>query len=150
MGKNEIIYRLKTSTANDIRFHLEECNNNFLPPLNEKVNINEYAKKIFEKAITFEAWKEKTLIGLIAAYFNNTSSSVFITNVSVTKKHMGSGVASQLLHNCIEYARHKRFNEIQLEVGCENIQAQNFYKKHNFIHCDIKKDTMIRKLELNK
>lgn len=151
MERNEITYRLKTATEKDIRLHLKECNDNFLPPLNERVNINEYAEKIFEKAITFEAWKNNILIGLIAAYFSNKQShSGFITNVSVTKKNMGLGITSKLLINCIEYARKNGFKEIQLEVNKENIQAINFYKKFNFIHCDTNAETMVMKFEINK
>ena len=71
MERNEITYRIKTATEEDICFHLKECNENFFPPLNERADINGYAKKIFEKAITFEAWKGNMLTGLIAAYFNN-------------------------------------------------------------------------------
>lgn len=151
MEENEIIYKLKTATEKSIYLHLKECNNEFFPPLDEKVNINEYAKKIFEKAITFEAWDNNRLTGLIAAYFNNMEShSAFITNVSVTKKNMGLGIASRLLYNCMEYARQKGFKEIQLEVNKENAPAINFYRKFNFINCGSDSDTMNMKFEINK
>ena len=151
MERNEIKYRIKTATEKDIRFHLEECNDNFFPPLNERANINEYAKKIFEKAMTFEAWKDNNLTGLIATYFSNLEShSAFITNVSVTKKQMGLGIASELLNSCIEYAHQNGFKEIQLEVNKENIPAINFYKKFNFIHFGTNTGSLIMKLEINK
>ena len=60
-----IDYNTKTALVEDIYFHLKECNYNFIPPLDEKVNIMNYSKKIYEKAITFEAWNEKILIALI-------------------------------------------------------------------------------------
>ena len=86
MNKNNITYQTKAAAEKDIFSHLSVCNDSFLPPLNERVDIYSYAKKIAENALTFEAWDESTLIGLIAVYFNaDAGKSAFITNVSVTK-----------------------------------------------------------------
>lgn len=150
MEEKKINYKIKAASEKDVFLHLRECNDSFLPPLNEKVNIDEYAKKIFEKAITFEAWEDDILVGLIAVYFNDLNRRVgFITNVSVVKKYMGMGVASVLLENCIEYATHKGFAEIQLEVDKKNMTAILFYKKYNFMDVGISADVILMKLEIN-
>ena len=149
MVEQKIIYKIKEASEKDIFLHLKDCKDYFLPPLDEKVNIDEYAKKIFEKAITFEAWEDDILVGLIAVYFNDLNRRVgFITNVSVVKKYMGMGVASVLLENCIEYATQNEFAEVQLEVDKANIPAINFYKKFNFVNEDIRSGTIIMKLEI--
>ncbi len=109
---SEIKYKIKTATETDIRLHLEACNNNFTPLLSDRININKYSKQLFDKSITFEAWENKVLTGLIAAYFNQTSQSAFITNVSVLKNFMGLGIASELLRKCIEYASQNNIYEI--------------------------------------
>ncbi|MBL0182082.1 MAG: hypothetical protein IPP96_07240 [Chitinophagaceae bacterium] len=71
---------------------MEACKNNFIPPLQDTVDIDSYAQKIKSKSITFEAWQNGHLAGLIAAYFNDPGKEVgFITNVSVENGFAGKG-----------------------------------------------------------
>ena len=129
-----INYNTKTALVEDIYSHLKECNYNFIPPLDEKVNIMNYSKKIYEKAITFEAWNEKILIGLIATYLNDAGNKMaFITNVSTIKAYMGKGIANELMNMCISYSKSHNFNEINLEVSSKNTDALNLYKKYGFV-----------------
>lgn len=95
---SEILYRINTATPEDIYLHLEECQYNFVPPLNARVDIKEYSEKISAKAVTFEAWDDKILAGLLAAYFNDDEKiSGFITNVSTLKRYQGKGIAAELV-----------------------------------------------------
>lgn len=149
MSNDLIIYKTKTATEKEICSHLEECNNNFIPPLIERVNIEEYSKKIFEKAITFEAWSDSLLAGMIATYFNDLNHAAFITNVSVVKKFMKSGIASALLNTCIKYARQNNCKEITLEVHKQNYAAIAFYEKAGFGQQGIKNDLLIMRLKIN-
>ena len=90
MTSTEIIYTIDKSSVQDILIHLRECNNDFIPPLSDKVDLKEYAKKLFEKSNKIEAWHNNTLIGLIAAYFNDSINKIgFITNVSLIKNFIG-------------------------------------------------------------
>lgn len=139
---NNIVYQLKTAKEEDICFHLNDCSDSFIPSLNSRVNIEEYANKIAERAVTFEAWTNGMLIGLIATYFNFEAKFGYITSVSVSKKFMGVGIASELLKRCISYANTNKLKEIKLEVYKENIPAINFYKKYNFTKNEIKNDSM--------
>ena len=151
MSTPAITYQVKTAAEKDILWHLTECNNNFVPPLTDRVEINAYAKKIFDKAITFEAWENKHLIGLIAVYVNNGSPKTsFITNVSVIKECMGQGIAAALLKKCIAHAAASGCIDIQLEVFKDNIAAINFYKKYTFTQSGIKDDSLLMKLEIKK
>jgi ribosomal protein S18 acetylase RimI-like enzyme len=128
-----LIYKIKTATGKEILSHLLLCKNNFIPPLDKKVMLEEYSIKIAEKAITFEAWNELNLIGLIAAYFNDKINSIgFITNVSLIENFKGMGIASELMIMCINYARQNNFKEIKLEVNSNNLNAIKLYKKFNF------------------
>lgn len=149
MSDNHIIYLIKTAKQNDILLHLKLCNVEFIPKLNTRVNLEEYSIKIHQNAITFEAWNQNQLIGLIATYFNQEPLFGFITNVSVTKNHMGTGIASKLLEMCINYALNNKYQTIKLEVTKENIPAINFYKKYNFTEIETKTDSLIMNLSLN-
>ena len=65
---NNINFKINNSTADDIKKHLEECSIHFAPALDTYVNIEEYANKIYNKAVRFEAFNDSKLIGLIAMY----------------------------------------------------------------------------------
>jgi ribosomal protein S18 acetylase RimI-like enzyme len=144
-----IQYKTKTATKEDICAHLIECNTNFIPPLDEKVNIQEYSNKIYKRSITFEAWTDQNLIGLVAAYFNDMKNySGYITNVSVVRKYIGKGIASELLNICIEYAIKNNFKEINLEVSEESNNAIHLYKNCGFLEFKSKDDFLLMKLVL--
>lgn len=150
MQTNSITYQTKTATKNDVLLHLNLCNDEFIPKLDSRVNIEEYATKISQYAITFEAWNNQQLIGLIATYFNQENHFGFITNVSVLKENMGTGVASKLIEMCIQYASINNYEEIKLEVNKDNTPAINFYKKYNFTEIETKNDSLIMNLKIKK
>ena len=148
---SKFIYKTKTATQEEIYIHLKECNNNFSPPLSKKVDIQKYSKKIFEKSLTFEAWLDNILIGLIAAYFNNLENhSAYITNVSITDNHKGKGIASELLNMCINHAKKNNFDAIELEVFKDNLNAILLYKKFGFFEFERKNDMIVMKFEIKK
>ena len=139
-------YKTKTATENEIFAHLTACSDTFIPPLAHRVNINEYARKIFVKSVTFEAWAagHSDLVGCVATYFNDPTNSIaFITSVSVLDKFVGRGIASHLLKMCIEYARKNHFREIKLEVDDQNSGAIGLYKKLGFTVYDTKGNLLL-------
>jgi ribosomal protein S18 acetylase RimI-like enzyme len=141
---DQMQYKIKTATEQEVLFHLEDCSASFIPPLSERINIAEYAKKIYENSMTFEAWEAGVLAGLIAAYFNNTRDRIgFITNVSVVKAFTGLGVASKLLAMCIEHARNNDFLKLKLEVNKNNTPAIRFYSKFGFENQTVKNDVLL-------
>ena len=133
MPKKVVVYKINKAKNKDVLEHLIDCNDLFIPPLNQGVEIKIYAQKISTKAETFEAWHKSKLIGLIAAYCNDTPNKrVYITNVSVMKNFSNKGIASKLLEMCIEHAKSIRFNEITLKVNSQSEDAKRLYKKYNF------------------
>jgi len=146
MQAHQIICKIKTATEQEIFLHLAECSDAFIPPLAGRVDIGEYAGKIHEKSVTFEAWDDRLLVGLIAAYFNDTANgSAFITSVSMTGRLAGLGIASKLLDMCIEYARQHNIQELALEVHKDNNPAICFYNKFGFKDHEIKDDMRVMK-----
>ena len=148
MAVDLIIFKTKTASEKEICLHLKECSKSFIPPLIERANIEKYSKKIFEKAVTFEAWSDSLLAGMIAVYFN-VNHAAFITNVSVLKQFMKMGIASELLKACIKYARQKKCTGITLEVNKENNAAIAFYEKAGFGQQGTKNDLLIMRLVIN-
>lgn len=146
MQETRVIYKVKTASEEAIYQHLMACDEYFKPALSKKVAIGEYSKKIFEKAITFEAWHDAILSGMVAVYFNEANQFAFITNVSVMRDAVKAGIASQLMKMCIEYSFATHIKEITLEVNSQNNNAIELYKKFNFSYTGTKGDEIVMKL----
>lgn len=114
--------------------HLLACDNSFMPPLSQRVNIDDYAIKIENKAQLFEAWANNELVGLIAAYCNDKDkNTAFISNVSVLPEWRNRGIAQRLMEKCIINMQELGFTQIELEVNKSNKAAIFLYEKNGFI-----------------
>lgn len=133
MTLSDIVFKINAGTLSDVLHHIENCRDAFIPPLNNSVDINKYAEKIVDLAVRFEAWHRNTLIGLVAAYFNDEiSKRGFITNVSVENEYNGRGIAKTLLQNCLEFGRDNKFRKIYLKVNKSHLKAVTLYKRLGF------------------
>jgi ribosomal protein S18 acetylase RimI-like enzyme len=129
---NNIEYRINTASKAKIESHLEECSPQFIPELNTYAVLEDYSEKLFDNAITFEAWKVEKLIGLIAVYCNDVTKKMFISSVSVYEDYKGIGLAKGLLNLCLDFGKVNKFYNVNLEVKKANLQAISFYEKHGF------------------
>ena len=121
------------ASASEIAAHLRACDGVFVPPLSERVDLDDYAEKIVQRAERFEAWSNGQLAGLVAIYCNDCGRrTAFITSVSVLPARQGEGIASRLLQACTESVRQTGFKGIELEVGAHNSAATRLYEKHGF------------------
>jgi len=145
---NNITYKINTSSQSEIKSHLDICSNEFVPPLDSYVDIENYSTKIFDKAIRFEAYCENKLIGLIATYINENEKYGFITNVSLESEFHGKEISKNLLDKCIKYILELKFKKLILEVYSNNSKAIKFYLKNNFKIKNNTKDIFIMELDL--
>lgn len=152
--ESEIIFedieiKLNTASEIDIKNHLDKSNESFIPPLSERVNIEEYSKKIKQKALTFEAWVDHKLIALIALYKNENDNIGYITSVSVLPFFKGKRITSRLLDYVIKSTTDDGFNKIQLEVNKSNIPAISLYKKYHFAEYSSNEESLFFELSLH-
>jgi GNAT superfamily N-acetyltransferase len=139
-----IEYKINTATSEVIVEHLVKCADLFIPPLYTYISIKEYGKKLFEKAITFEAWHENNLVGLAAAYFNDDKNKFgFWTNLSLLNGYQNQGIASVLTYKIIGYGIDNGFDRINLEVKAINEKVRKFHEKHGFIKVGQNNDCFI-------
>lgn len=148
MNLPEIKYSIKKATVADIFSNLQACDKDFSPPLSERVSLMEYSNKLYENSVTFEAWNDDKLIGMVAVYFNNVADSVgYISNVCVESKYKGNHIASSLMMKCLHYAAENHFKNIVLEVNANNNTAINLYEKFSFRAIDIRNGNIKMQLE---
>lgn len=146
---NLIEYNINESSIDMIRQHLNECSESFIPALTTYIDIDEYGKKLFEKSLRFEAYIDKKLVGLIAAYINDEKKTSFITNVSVDSRYQNLYISKTLMVLCLKVLKLMGCESVELEVFNDNSRAINFYKKNNFIvQGETTKKTYLMKLDL--
>lgn len=130
----KIIYKTNTASEKDIKVHLTGCAESFSPPLYTYVSIEDYGRKLSEKAVNFEAWHENQLVGLASAYFNDIINKAgFLSNLSILPLFQNMGIASKLTKSVIEWGKKNRFKSIELEVKSKNLKVIKFYEKHEFV-----------------
>ena len=144
-----IHYKTSSASYDEILNHLWSCDKNHNPKLSERLDIPNYARKLLEKTVTFEAWSENHLIGLIAAYLNDKEQG-FITNVSVSDDHIKKGIAKTLMQHCINDAVGKRICTLSLEVSNKNNAAINLYTKFGFKKHNQSTRSVIMRLNLKE
>lgn len=138
----KIEYKINTASEFALVEHLKHCDNQFVPPLNSRVSIESYGKKIFENAIVFEAWWDNVLVGMVAMYLNENRDG-YITNVSVYNEYGSAGIASQIFTNLQAYSEENDISSIKLEVNASNVAAIGLYKKFGFKFIEEKSNQII-------
>ncbi len=126
-------YVQNRSTPASIAAHLRLCNADFVPRLSDRVDVDAYSAKLIENAARFEAFAGTELVGLVAAYCNDSSRQVaHVSNVSVLRQWQGRGVAHELLQLCVRHASNLGFARMELQVGIDNTDAIRLYARAGF------------------
>ncbi len=126
---HDITYKINCSNTDDIIKHLSAVDGDYAIRLSDRIDINEYACKLFEKSERIEAWDYDVLVGLVAFYNNSISNIVYVSNVSVIKEYRTYGIASILLTDLKNMVIKKSITKIVLEA---DDSLMNFYKKNGF------------------
>jgi len=130
---SDVEYLTNQGSEAQIADHLSKCDADFVPALSERVDIGQYAAKIRSKATRFEAWSGGVLVGLVAAYLNDSRERVgYVTTVSVLRDWTGQGIGARLIGQCIDHARASGMRRIDLEVGRDNAPAIRMYERSGF------------------
>lgn len=128
-----IEFKSNEASALVIAEHLLTCDLDFAIPLNGRIEINEYASKIANKATRLEAWLNGKLIGLVALYCDDQKTlTAHITSVSVIGAYTKKGIAATLLMQSIKCAKISGMRRVSLEVAKSSASAIRLYKKYGF------------------
>ncbi len=111
---------------------LLEISEDFVPPLQQKVDLKEYTSKLLNNAVIQTAVDKEKIVGLIAFYCNKFDTKIaYIPIIGVDKNYRGKGIGNKLLKNAINHIKSKGFMEIEIKTW-ENSSAQNLYIKNGF------------------
>lgn len=128
-----------------IYMFLVHINNEYNPPLNTKVELHQYAEKIFDNAILFvEISNEADIVGMVVLYCNDKiSKKAYIPLVGVLPTYQHRGIASKLMNEAVSFVREQRYKLIGIHSN--NVAAINLYSKLGFI---VKDDSERKYMEL--
>lgn len=116
-----------------IEAFLFDVDMDFPVPLSDKVVLNKYAVKLYEKATLCCEIDNGTIVGMVAGYTENIINNMaYIALVGVKKEYRGNGIASNLIKQFIDISNNKKINKIHVYTDCSNINAISMYEKLGF------------------
>lgn len=116
-----------------IKTFLFDVDMDFPVPLSDKVVLNEYAVKLYEKATLCCEIDDGTIVGMVAGYTENIINDMaYIALVGVKKEYRGNGIASNLIKQFIDISHNKRISKIHVYTDCSNINAILMYENLGF------------------
>ena len=127
-----VIYSVNESNEAEVLEHLRLCAMDFVPPLTDRVDLSEYAKKLIDKSIRYEAKTDSHLVGLVAAYINEVEGFSYITNVSLLSDYRNRGIGRRLMEAAVFDAENKGLKMLVLETSKENVKALSLYIQLGF------------------
>lgn len=127
-----VLFTQDQASVDEVFALLTACDQDYVPSLSSRVSLNEYASKIVSKAVRFEAWIGQCLVGLVAAYCNDTAKTAFVTNVSVEPRFRGAGLGGELVASCVSYCGACGMRQITLSVNHTSSAAIALYQRHGF------------------
>lgn len=103
-------------------------------PLEQRVNLNAYAEKLYTFAEIFFAKVDHELVGLICIYMNDFQSRVaYLSMIGVDIRYQHRGIGDHLIQYGMQELVKQNMNFVHLEYHRLNYAATRFYKKHGFV-----------------
>lgn len=128
------IIKIENSNNNlekDIIEFLKKIDSLFKIPLSQKIDLEEYSKKIVRNADVFLALDNESIVGIVVGY--NNDKELKISNMSilvVLNEYQGKGIARKLVNNFLDLAKNKKMEKVKLSTV--DARALKLYESLNF------------------
>ena len=143
--------KLEKLSEEEIYSFMLSNSRSFDPPLDQRVDVEQYSSKLAKHATHFIQKDETTgeLMSLAACYFNDSEKKKsYLSFICVQKDYLGSGLGKTLLEEVISYGKRKGFRELELEVDNSNFRAIKMYSKMDFFEIDQVDNSLIMRKKL--
>lgn len=132
------------SSSKQVKDYFNRMCCEFIPPVNQVVEVGIYSDKLVQKADCFFIQNGEENIGFLAIYTNDYSKKVsFISSISIVPQYQGTGISQKLLDFSIEHSRKKKMKCIKLEVNKNNTRALKFYERNKFTIVSTTNDNLL-------
>lgn len=113
---------------------LLEVDKDFPVALSNKVNINDYSKKLYEKADVIYKEEGNEIVGCVAGYCRNSFENIaYISLVATKKSYRNQGISTELINKFIDMAKSQNKNAIHLYASAEDYRVVLRYKRLGFV-----------------
>lgn len=123
----------KCLDSESIKNILLKYNHYFIPSLLNRVDADDYSKKLSNNSNILIAKQGETIIGFLAFYYNPFPKDSYVALLAVDQSVQNLGVGSSLVRRTINYCMEKGSSGILLEMRADNSPLLKFYKKLGFI-----------------
>ena len=100
-------------------------------PLHLGLDFESYSKKLSDFALFVLSYRNDNIVGFIAYYLNESSSSVYIPQIVVHKDERHQGIGHIMVDKLIKELP-PIYDDIRLEVLKTNTYACKFYERESF------------------
>lgn len=114
---------------------LDRVSNDFPIPLNSRVDLATYCKKMLDYGIVLGAYTDDgVIIGVAGGYANDEERlTAFLSVIAVDGLHRSTGAAAILLAAFEDAARQRGMHTLALKTHHTNLRSQRFYRKHGYV-----------------
>ena len=124
---------MKKYSSREIYSFLKEVDNDFPVPLSNKVTLQEYAKKLENKATLHCVEINGKIVAMIAGYTENVINHLaYIAILAVKKSLRGKGISKFLIKEFFEECRKKELSGIHVYTHPTNLPAIKLYTSVGF------------------
>lgn len=121
------------SIASDLEHVLFQVNTDFDPPLQEWVDIKEYACKMASNAVCWLAYYNNEVVGFAACYVNEAPLYSFWTMMAIRREFRNRLIGLQLEPMIIAYCREKGSSGIKAEVDPRHTDLIKLHQHFGFL-----------------
>lgn len=157
LGKKKSVQTVKAvetvhkPTAEEIGSFLKAVEQDFPVPLSQKVDLKEYAQKLFEKATIFSTYQNGAIASMVAGYTDDlVDNKAYIAIMATRKEARGQGFAGELLDKFLVFSRQKGAKAVHVYAVKENVKAVKVYQKHGFETYEVLNESRPEDLHLIK
>ena len=112
---------------------IKKINYDFPIPVSEKVDLNEYCEKLWEKAELVAEVQDEEIRGLVAGYMNDLENgSAYISLVGVSRDFRNQGLGKKLVHQFVLLCREKQIRSVNLYTHKTTQAAIKMYEGLGF------------------
>ena len=120
-------------TVKEIEAFLYAVDKDFPVAISEKVDLKEYAKKLFDNATFCYEYQNGVIAAMVAGYTHNlTENLAFVSIMATRKEYRGQGFASKQLAKFLEESRKAGAKGVHVYAVESNLPAVATYKKLGF------------------
>ena len=129
--EKDIDYIRATLDLEAVHTLLQKCDEEFVPPLSQTMNLKQYAQKLSDFAQFVIALDNGSEAGFVAYYLNDEGHFIYVPLIWVSSEHQRKGIGQKLIAQLSDLSL-IGYSSILLEVLKTNTTALAFYNKELF------------------